>query len=253
MRRNRCSRSGRNHCSQSPEYAPLRFLDPDGHQEVTSDALLRAAKDAANDPVGTVKAGGSFVKEYWKGEFKALGNIGIGVNNLGAIALRHPEGIIQPFDPNGSDAEFMGYKAMSMLTLLSPALSEVGPAGVLTAEAKQTTAAAAEIGNAVERATTLKPGPFATESIPARGPQRSFTVSERNAINEIGLKSGCQTCGTTNPGTRSGNFIPDHQPPSALNLTNGLQRLFPHCNSCSHRQAGEVTAAKRFNPGGHKF
>src|SRR5262249_6319299 len=63
---------------------------------------------------------------------------------------------------------------------------------------------------------TLKPGPYAKDSIPARGPGRDFTKAERDAINEIGQTSGCHTCGTKDPGTKSGDFIPDHQPPTKL-------------------------------------
>ncbi|HEV8427564.1 MAG TPA: RHS repeat-associated core domain-containing protein [Pyrinomonadaceae bacterium] len=129
---------------------PLRFVDPDGHQETISDRLSRAAKD----PVGTAKAAGSFVKEYWKGELKAVGNIGIGAMNIGATALGQ-EGI-KPFDANGSDAEFLGHKAMTMLTLALPALSEAGPAAVLTAEAKQTTVVAAETGNIAAESGAIK-------------------------------------------------------------------------------------------------
>ena len=96
---------------------------------------------------------------------------------------------------------------------------------------------------------TLKPGPYAGKSIPARGPARDFTLEERTQINEIGKKTGCHTCGTTNPGTKSGDFIPDHQTPNALNTDGEDQRLYPHCRACSLRQAGQVTQAKR-NKGG---
>jgi general stress protein YciG len=64
--------------------------------------------------------------------------------------------------------------------------------------------------------STLRPGPYAWDSIPARGPGRDFTAAEQQAMNEIGRKHGCHTCGTKNPGTKDGNFIPDHQPPSKL-------------------------------------
>ncbi len=97
----------------------------------------------------------------------------------------------------------------------------------------------------VDKADTLKPGPFAKESIPARGPERNFTKAERDQINKIGNESGCHTCGTKEAGTKSGNYIPDHQPANALNKTGGPQRLYPHCKSCSARQAGQVTQAKR--------
>ncbi len=95
------------------------------------------------------------------------------------------------------------------------------------------------------RVNTLSPGPFAKKSIPARGPGRNFTKAERERINRAGRKDGCHTCGTTNPGTKSGNFVPDHQPANALNTRGGSQRLFPQCNPCSRKQAGQVTQMKR--------
>ncbi|WP_281167662.1 RHS repeat-associated core domain-containing protein, partial [Uliginosibacterium gangwonense] len=94
---------------------------------------------------------------------------------------------------------------------------------------------------------TLKPGPFATESIPARGPARDFTLAERQQINAIGYRDGCHTCGSKDPGTKSGDFILDHQTPNALNEQGDPQRLYPHCKRCSLKQAGQVTQAKRRN------
>jgi len=84
-------------------------------------------------------------------------------------------------------------------------------------------------------------GPFAGESIPARGPERDFTTSERREINRIGSETGCHTCGRKDPGTTSGNFILDHQPPSGLNSTSKPQSLLPHCLTCSLRQGGWVS------------
>ncbi|WP_251962127.1 RHS repeat-associated core domain-containing protein [Pseudomonas sp. Marseille-Q5299] len=92
---------------------------------------------------------------------------------------------------------------------------------------------------------TLKPGSFAGESIPARGPGRDWSKSERDQINGIGKKSGCHTCGNTDPGTKSGNFVPDHQTPSALNAAGNPQRLYPHCLTCSRVQGGQVRGATR--------
>ena len=93
-------------------------------------------------------------------------------------------------------------------------------------------------------AATLKPGRFARYSIPARGSERNFTRSERAAINELGQRYGCHTCGTRDPGTRTGNFIPDHQTPNQL-ASQVRQRLYPHCKSCSSRQGGHVSASVR--------
>lgn len=94
---------------------------------------------------------------------------------------------------------------------------------------------------------TLKPGEFAGDSIPARGPGRDFTQDERDAINNAGRDTGCHTCGETDPGTKSGNHIPDHQPANALNPTRGEQRLYPHCLGCSRVQGGQVRGATRYN------
>ncbi len=89
---------------------------------------------------------------------------------------------------------------------------------------------------------TLKPGPYAGESVPATGPGRPNAQGQRD-INRIGGETGCHTCGTKDPGTKSGNFVFDHQPPSAFNPPS--QQGYPHCLSCSRRQAGQVTNAKR--------
>jgi RHS repeat-associated protein len=99
---------------------------------------------------------------------------------------------------------------------------------------------AATRGRGGPRADALKPGPFAGESIPARSPARDFTQAERSAINDIGRKTGCHTCGTTDPGTKSGNFVPDHQPISSLMRTGQSQRLYPHCLNCSNSQGGQA-------------
>jgi hypothetical protein len=91
----------------------------------------------------------------------------------------------------------------------------------------------------------IGPGPFAGESIPARGPERDFTDDERDVINQIGARAGCHTCGTKAPGTASGNFVPDHQLPSALNPIGQSQRLYPQCISCSWLQGGWVRYLNR--------
>jgi len=91
-------------------------------------------------------------------------------------------------------------------------------------------------------------GEYAGESIAARSAARDFTAAERAEINRIGSETGCHTCGTTNPGTKSGNFVPDHQPPSALNPSAGHQRLYPHCINCSREQGLEI--ARQLKVGG---
>lgn len=84
------------------------------------------------------------------------------------------------------------------------------------------------------------PGPHADESIAARDARRNFTAAERGLINEIGARTGCHSCGTRNPGTPRGNWVPDNQPPNAVNPPGGPQRLYPHCLGCSLSQGGQL-------------
>ncbi len=101
--------------------------------------------------------------------------------------------------------------------------------------------------DAADAVTTLKPGPFASKSVPARGKAQTFTSGERNQINAIGAESGCHTCGAKVAGTKSGNFVPDHQPVSALVPNGTPQSLYPHCIGCSRSQGGTVSQIKRKN------
>lgn len=89
------------------------------------------------------------------------------------------------------------------------------------------------------RLRAVGPGPYATESIPSRGPNVKLRKGEQAELNQIGR---CHTCGTTDPGTRSGNFVGDHQEPSALARPGQSQRIFPQCLSCSSSQGGHVNA-----------
>ena len=90
-----------------------------------------------------------------------------------------------------------------------------------------------------------KIGPFANESIPARNKSQKFTDAERKEINRIGRQTGCHTCGTTDPGTKLGNFIPDHQPVSKFVPDGTPQRLYPQCKKCSLTQGGTVRTQSR--------
>ncbi len=91
-----------------------------------------------------------------------------------------------------------------------------------------------------DKKNTLQPGPYAGESIPARSSARVFTPAERTSVNNAGATSGCHTCGIMTPGTKSGNWIPDHQPVSALNWDGLQQYLYPQCLNCSQTQGGQT-------------
>jgi hypothetical protein len=87
----------------------------------------------------------------------------------------------------------------------------------------------------------IGPGLFARKSIPARGPDRNFTAEERREINRIGSQFGCHTCGTFDSGTPSGNYVLDHQPPTAWNPFGRQQDLYPQCLACSLRQGNWIS------------
>jgi len=67
------------------------------------------------------------------------------------------------------------------------------------------------------------------------------TPGVRELVNEAGDEHGCHTCPATTPGTPSGNWIPDHQPPSALVPPKSPQTAYPHCITCARIQGGVVS------------
>lgn len=75
----------------------------------------------------------------------------------------------------------------------------------------------------------------------AGGAEQTFNGAERSAIDQFGYDTGCPTCGSTDPGTVSGHFVPDHQPVSALNHDGLPQDLYPQCLASS-REQGLATA-----------
>ena len=83
------------------------------------------------------------------------------------------------------------------------------------------------------------------KTAPEQGSGTNFNSSERIRINEIGYESGCHRCCALDPGTKSGNYIPDHQPVSQLNSSNLPQRLYPHCLSYSRKQGGVISQIKQ--------
>jgi hypothetical protein len=87
--------------------------------------------------------------------------------------------------------------------------------------------------------SNVGPGPHAGDSVPA-GPSARPTKEQQDKINEIGSTTGCHTCGTTDPGTKSGNFVGDHQDPTKLNDPGKPQRYLPQCLSCSNQQGGLI-------------
>jgi hypothetical protein len=97
------------------------------------------------------------------------------------------------------------------------------------------------VHNASSPVCLLAPGPHAGASVPATG--RRATEAEKRAVDKIGQRTGCHSCGAK---TSNGRYTPDHQPPTAM--ANGRpQQLYPHCSSCSRSQGGYVAANIRRN------
>lgn len=86
----------------------------------------------------------------------------------------------------------------------------------------------------------IGPGRYAVDSIPAHGPGRITRVDDIRQNNRNGEKHGCHVCGGHIPKTLRGNYILDHQPPTAWNPLGRLQRIYPQCTTCSSRQGGWI-------------
>lgn len=93
----------------------------------------------------------------------------------------------------------------------------------------------------------LKPGPWAEGSVPSSAPGK-ITQAERNALNPIGDEFGCHSCGTTTPGTKSGNWVGDHQPVSSQVPPGTPQVLYPQCLACSNDQGLYIINQMRQGP-----
>jgi len=100
--------------------------------------------------------------------------------------------------------------------------------GSAAAAAYPTAAAAADVktaGMVIDEVQAASESGVPT-SIPA-GPSPRPTAAQQSAINEMGEAHGCSTCGATSPGTQSGKWVGDHQPPTALNSSGGPQTYSP--------------------------
>jgi hypothetical protein len=96
---------------------------------------------------------------------------------------------------------------------------------------------------------TLAPGPKARAGVGlVRGNINEPFV--RDIVNEDGNLHGCSTCGSMDPGTPSGNWIPDHQPATSLVPPGTPQTAFPQCLPCARQQGGIV---RQLNGGNYEF
>ncbi len=66
--------------------------------------------------------------------------------------------------------------------------------------------------------------------------------TQQGQIDAAGAAYGCHSCGATSPGTSSGHWVGDHQPPLSTfgpgGAPAGAMQLYPHCINCSRMQGG---------------
>jgi RHS repeat-associated protein len=150
-------------------------------------------------------------------------------------------GLIADFTPGIGDAKgfYEAYRDPSWSNVSAAGVGLIPFVGDAVGKAIKSADEVADAAKASD-SSRFAPGPFAGESIPARSSAQRFNVSERRSTNQIGSQTGCHSCGVPHPGTKTGNFVPDHQPVSSLNTTNAPQRLYPQCLACSQKQGLEA-------------
>ena len=87
-------------------------------------------------------------------------------------------------------------------------------------------------------------GPYAGEPIPAGPSPTNPSNATQRRVTVQGYQDGCHICGTLDPGTKSGNYVCDHQEPTCLVTPGTMQYYLPSCLKCSQRQGGLLRAYK---------
>jgi hypothetical protein len=198
---------------------PLKYVDPSGHVAATDDIDAGCTDSACRRPLIQLyalygaKVDNGLLESVPGGEQWYTAHISEWDGTYGSYYNEHGERF--DYQPSTGEHMALGYAQYSKTGDGSILKQFIGQA---VAEAPAVYAGAvlaskAEGGGTAAFGQTLKPGPHAKKSIPARGPERDFTDAERTAIDQIGKKYGCHTCGTKKPGTKDEHFIPDHQPP----------------------------------------
>jgi RHS repeat-associated protein len=84
--------------------------------------------------------------------------------------------------------------------------------------------------------------------------QGSWPKGVRDTVDAAGYTHGCHGCGSKDPGTKTGHFIPDHQPQVNQTKAAGREnqsvasvRLYPHCKNCSTAQRDQAGNHARTN------
>jgi RHS repeat-associated protein len=219
---------------------PLRYTDPDGRFIATVTGTLIGGTGGAlfaaiqGNNVWAGAAGGATAGALFGLVIDTAGTAALGYGALAATGgLSAGTGLAVERTVSGEPL------FTSELMVGVTAGAALGPAAKLGASSPSigASAAAEEAG-----AQYFRPGPFAGEGVSLRGAGR-LNAAERAGVNAEGNALGCRTCGTSAVGTKSGSWIGDHQPVSALNKSGAPQRGYPHCATCSATQGGYASQA----------
>jgi RHS repeat-associated protein len=118
-----------------------------------------------------------------------------------------------------------------------------GAGGEIGAAIDRSIGAEAGAAAKAEAAARATEGTTVPKEIPA-GPSAKPDAAQQRKINEMGDTHGCSTCPAKTPGTKSGNWVGDHQPPTSVNPPGNPQTYRPQCLGCSLRQGGQLRAAQ---------
>jgi len=199
---------------------PLKNTDPNGKD------CQNGVSACANYIAGGF---GAVVNAFSSGLINAPNHIANALISLTGSSFRIGDAVQPAFTPANEEQQ-QGANAANAVMLVAP-VAEAGAAALVEA-----------VGTGTRVETGAAAATDVPTSIPA-GPTARPTAAQQAAINEMGDAHGCNTCGTSNPGTQSGNWVGDHQPPTALNPPGGAQVYQPQCLQCSRQQGGQVAAA----------
>lgn len=245
---------------------PMRFTDPDGNapEDAVSECcahLKGFALAMADDVMGT-----NFRNKYAtnSNEYRNGVTTGHGASMIMSAAMAvdgagsiggGTMGLVASASASGSGVGALpgaGGALISGATIAKGTIELAGAGAIMSntinnmKSDNDSSAAKAKSKEGVAKNGTLKPGPFAGEGLPAKnGKSRKFTTEERKIVNAEGDKNGCHTCGNEKPGTKSGNWILDHQPPNATVKDGFPQTFYPHCKYCSSSQGGIIGGMKK--------
>ncbi len=198
---------------------PTVNLDADGH-----------CPDICPTPIKSVKE----LDQYNQaniGALKGVANVGIAGENMFLTLGESSQGPIPLFQPS-NEAQAAGMIVGGAFGMAASVLAPEVGGGQTLAKGEQL-AASAEKGG----------GSTVPKEIPA-GPSPRPTAAQQRQINEMGEAHGCSTCPAKTPGTKSGDWVGDHQPSTSVNPPGNPQTYRPQCLTCSLRQGGQLRAAQ---------